>query len=134
MRVCVEFRGMIRLLRSAPANPKNLTWLFVLLGVFAAACFGVVPLLGLPGAALLGLAMLVLHPLLTPATWAHMTADVYWLLSLMMSVLWPLGILPGYFLAFTRSVRQSRRVRVLVFFAIVAAWDLGVSAALLLSQ
>lgn len=125
---------MIRLLHDAPANPKNLTWLFVLMGVFAAACFGVVPLLGLPGAALLGMTMLMLHPLLTPAIWGHMTADVYWLLSLILSVLWPLGIVPGYFLAFTKFFRRARKLRLLIFFAVVAVWDLAVSAALVLSQ
>lgn len=125
---------MIRLLRDAPADPKNLTWLFVLMAVFAAACFGVVPLLGLPGAALLGMTMLVIHPLITPSTWAHMTADVYWFLSLILSVLWPLGIMPGYFLAFTKHFRTPRKLRLALFFAVVATWNLVVSAALLLSQ
>ncbi len=125
---------MIRFLRDTPVYPKNLTGLFVVLGAFALACFGVVPLLGLPGAAILGVTLLIINPLISAQVWSHITADVYWLLSIMMSVLWPLGILPGYWLAFKRLYKRARRVKMALLLAVVAAWNLLVSAALLLSQ
>jgi hypothetical protein len=125
---------MIRLLRDGPAHPKDLTGLFVVLGAFAIACFGVVPLLGLPGAAILGLTVLILNPFISATLWSHMTADVYWLLSIMLSVLWPLGILPGYWIAFKRTYRRALKFKMTLLVAIVAVWNLLVSAILLFTQ
>lgn len=125
---------MIRLLRDAPANPKDLTGLFVVLGVFAIACFGVVPLFGLPGAAILGVTVVILNPFISATLWSHMTADVYWLLSIMLSVLWPLGILPGYWIAFKRAARRALKFKLTLLLAIVALWNLLVSGVLLFSQ
>ena len=125
---------MIRLLRESPAYPKDLTGLFVVLAAFAIACFGVVPLFGLPGAAILGFTVLILNPFISPALWSHITADVYWLLSIMLSVLWPLGILPGYWIAFKRAYRHALKFKLMLLFAVVAAWNLLVAGVLLFSQ
>jgi hypothetical protein len=127
---------MIRLLRDAPADVKDLSTLFVILGAFAIACFGVVPLFGLPGAAILGATLLVLNPFISASIWSHLTADVYWLLSLMLSVLWPIGILPGYWIAFKRKAVKAFRTKskLLMLGIVVAVWNLIVSAALLFTQ
>lgn len=125
---------MMRFLRDTPADPKDLSSLFVILGVFALACFSVVPLFGLPGAAILGAALLVFNPFISAAAWSHMTADVYWLMAIMLSVLWPLGILPGYWIAFKRAARRAFRFKMIMLIAVVAVWNLLVSAALLFSQ
>lgn len=127
---------MIRLLRDAPADVKNLTGLFVILGAFALACFGVVPLLGLPGAAILGVTLLIINPFITAAAWSHMTADVYWILSIIMTVLWPLAIVPGYWVAsvLKKTFHLARTFRVVILVSIVTVWNLAIAAALLLSQ
>ncbi len=123
---------MIRLLTNKPAHPKDLTALFVVLGAFAVACFSVVPLLGLPGAAILGIAVAVVHPFMSASAWSHLTADVYWLLSIILSVVWPLAILPGYFLTFTRAWHASLASRVTAFTLLSVACGLVLSTGALL--
>ena len=80
------------------------------IGVFEVLGF---VLLGLPGAAFLE----ALAPVMQRMGYSRITGDAAWPAAIMMSLAWPLGLVPAY--AVARSVRLGNTQRGLVAFALL---------------
>jgi hypothetical protein len=85
----------------------------------ALAVLGVVPLLGLPGALIVTVALPVcglseqdLHP------------DAGWPTAILVSLLWPAGLILGYGVGFGLLARQSGGRKVAAMVGVVVAWCL----------
>ena len=85
----------------------------------ALAVLGVIPLLGLPGAFIVtvslpvfGLSEADLHP------------DASWPIAIMLSLLWPVGLILGYGLGFCLLKEQSEGRKMAALAGVLVAWCL----------
>jgi hypothetical protein len=88
----------------------------------ALAVLGVIPLLGLPGA----LIMTVSLPVFGLAE-ADLHADAAWPMACFISLLWPIGLILGYWVGFGLLKKQSQGRKKAAMAGVALAWCLLLS-------
>lgn len=100
------------------------------LAVLAAAGFGVfglIPLLGLPGAVVLELSAPAIALALGPGALDALPPDAAWPLAILLTLLWPVSIVAAYLLACRRLAARRRWQRVLACVGVLYAWGAALS-------
>ncbi len=114
------------------ADPGRRPWRTVRRAAGAAAlcAVGGWALLGLPGAVVVELAGPLVRLVHGPDAGRELLGDSAWPLALVVSALWPLGIVLGAAAAAWAPDSAPRPLRVVVGVAVAVAWALGVAVAL----